>query len=80
MAQVPHYFNLPRLRNDCMVLFANVKTLKPNVGCFVGQNGQQVQLFYVVGTIAITFKGTTTSDNIPYLNRSHLMCRPFDAS
>ncbi|KAF4701793.1 hypothetical protein FOZ63_014234, partial [Perkinsus olseni] len=56
------YPNLPRLRQDITSLLQTIQSLRPNVGVF-GSGRNQVQLFYLYGTVPIVFSGATY--NIP---------------
>ncbi|KAF4653323.1 hypothetical protein FOL47_010592 [Perkinsus chesapeaki] len=56
------YPNLSRLRQDITSLLQTIQSLRPNVGVF-GSGRNQVQLFYLYGTVPIVFSGATY--NIP---------------
>ncbi|CAD7924983.1 unnamed protein product [Amoebophrya sp. A25] len=64
LSQVPHYHNAQRLQQDITFLFTQMRSaLKPQVREFVSPTGDQVKLFFLGGTIPISYRNTRY--NIP---------------
>jgi ESCRT-I complex subunit TSG101 len=57
LAHIYQQQNIPRIRSDVLNLIGNVPTLTPKVGKIMYQNGREVSLLTLSGTIPMYYKG-----------------------